>query len=75
MGVLLMTTWWHRIDKAPKGIGPLLLRGGPGPLDPVFIGYQSDDGRWIPAADNHTEVQPTHYCVIPQFDADDGAAV
>jgi hypothetical protein len=64
---------WHRIDKAPKGIGPLLLRAGSGPLDGVFIGYQADDGRWF--ADPQHEVHPTHYCQMPQFDAaDDGAA-
>ena len=31
---------WHRIDKAPKGIGPLLLRAGSGPSDPAYVGHQ-----------------------------------
>jgi hypothetical protein len=62
---------WHRIDQAPKGIGPLLLRAGPGPLDPAFVGHQADDGRWL-CADQ--EVRPTHYCEIPLFDADDNGA-
>jgi hypothetical protein len=61
---------WHSIEKAPKGTGPLLLRTGAGSLDPVFVGYQADDGRWL-AGD--TEVRPTHYCEIPAFDADETA--
>jgi hypothetical protein len=64
---------WHRIDAAPKGIGPLLLRAGSGSLDPAYVGYQDpDNGRWFAAADNSAEVHPTHYCEIPLFDADDG---
>jgi hypothetical protein len=66
---------WKRIDKAPKGIGPLLLRAGPGPLDASFVGYEADDGRWFAAADNRTEVDPTHFALIPLFDADDDGAV
>jgi hypothetical protein len=62
---------WHRIDEATKGIGPLLLRAGSGPLDPVFVGQQFDDGRWF---SGDAEVHPTHYSDIPLFDADDGAS-
>jgi hypothetical protein len=65
---------WHPIDKAPKGVGPLLLRAGPGTQDPSYVGYQADDGRWFSAADNRTEVQPTHYCLIPQFDCDEAGS-
>jgi hypothetical protein len=62
---------WYRIEKAPKGIGSLLLRAGAGPLDPSFVGCQADDGRWF---SGDQEVHPTHYCEIPLFDAsDDGA--
>lgn len=49
---------WHSIEKAPKGIGPLLLRAGPGLNDPSYVGYQADDGRWF-AGD--TEVRPAWY--------------
>jgi hypothetical protein len=56
---------WHRIDQAPKGIGPLRLRAGSGPLDPAYVGYEADDGRWIAAADNRTEVHPSHFAEIP----------
>jgi hypothetical protein len=62
---------WQPITKAPKGIGPLLLRSGSGPLDPAFVGYQADDGRWF---SGDVEVRPAYYRDIPQFDADDGAA-
>jgi hypothetical protein len=62
---------WSRINSAPKGIGPLLLRAGPGNLDPAYVGYQADDGRWFCG---ETEVHPTHYCEIPPFDADDDGA-
>jgi hypothetical protein len=63
---------WHSIEKAPKGIGPLLLRAGSGPSDPTYVGYQDpDSGRWL---SGDAEVHPTHYCLIPQFDADDGAS-
>ena len=65
---------WHRIAEAPKGIGPLLLRAGSGLTDPAYVGYQADDGRWLAAADNIAEVHPTHFCLIPGFDADDGAS-
>jgi hypothetical protein len=63
---------WHSIEKAPKGIGPLLLRAGSGPSDPSYVGYQADDGRWR-ASTGGAEVSPTHYCEIPQFDAADEA--
>lgn len=62
---------WHRIDKAPRGVGPLLLRAGVGSLDPSYVGYQADDGRWLDG--ENREVHPTHYCAIPDFDADDEA--
>jgi hypothetical protein len=62
---------WHSIEKAPKGIGPLLLRAGASSLDPAFVGCQADDGRWF-AGD--AEVSPAYYCEIPQFDADDDGA-
>jgi hypothetical protein len=63
---------WYCIDQAQKGIGPLLLRAGSGQLDPVFVGYQADDGRWFVG---DQRVHPTHYCEIPPFNADDvGAA-
>jgi hypothetical protein len=58
---------WRRIETAPKGIGPLLLRADPSSLDPAFVGYQADDGRWFAGA---AEVSPAYYCEIPQFDAD-----
>jgi hypothetical protein len=60
---------WHRIDKAPEGIGPLFLCAGPDLSDPTYVGDQADDGRWLAAGDNSTEVHPTHYCEIPLFDA------
>jgi hypothetical protein len=63
---------WHSIEKAPKGIGPLLLRAGSGSLDPAYVGYQADDGRWF--IDPQNEVHPSHFCLIPQFDADDDGA-
>jgi hypothetical protein len=66
---------WRPIKEAERGIGPLLLRAGSGNLDPVFVGYQADDGRWFGAADNSAEVHPTHFCQIPEFDCDDEAAV
>ena len=64
---------WHRIDKAPRGLGPMLLHAGPSYLDPSYVGYQGpDNGRWFSGAGN-VEVHPTHYCMIPLFDADDPA--
>jgi hypothetical protein len=60
---------WHRIDKAPRAIGPLLLRAGTGPSDPAYVGYQVGR-RWF---SGDVEVQPTHYCEIPLFDADESA--
>jgi hypothetical protein len=64
---------WHLIATAPKGIGPLLLRAGSGLTDPAYVGYQDpDNGRWF--TDPNSEVHPTHFCEIPQFDADDGGA-
>ena len=63
---------WHSIDKAPKGIGPLLLRDSSGPFDGAYVGYQDpDSGRWI-SGDN-AEVHPTYFCLIPLFDADEAA--
>jgi hypothetical protein len=62
---------WRPIGEAERGIGPLLLRAGSGPSDPAYVGYQADDGRWFCG---DTEVRPTHYCLIPQFDADDDGA-
>lgn len=64
-------TNWHHIEQAPRGVGPQLLRAGTSLNDPVFVGYQADDGRWFFGAE---EVHPTHYCLIPAFDADDGVA-
>jgi hypothetical protein len=32
------------------------------------------DRRWFAADDNSAEVHPTHYCLIPQFVADDNWA-
>jgi hypothetical protein len=64
------TTNWQRIEKAPRGIGPLLLRAGPGPFDPAFVGYQAtDDGRWF---SGDAEVHPTHFATIPPFDCEEG---
>jgi hypothetical protein len=62
---------WRRIDQAPKGIGPLLLREGAGSLDPVIVGYQADDGRWFAG---EIEIHPAYFSTIPQFDADEAAS-
>ena len=62
---------WNRISDAPRGIGPLLLRAGPGLTDGVYVGYQADDGRWM--LNPTEEVFPTHFAVIPPFDAEDAA--
>ena len=62
----------NRIDRAPKGIGPLLLRAGPSNFDPAFVGYQADDGRWF---SGDAEVRPTYYCETPLFDAGESAGV
>jgi hypothetical protein len=62
---------WRKISEAPAGIGPVLLRAGSGPSDPSFVGYQADNGRWFAAADISAEVHPTHFCLIPGFDAAD----
>lgn len=62
---------WRRIELAPKGAGPLLLRAGPGVLDPVIVGYQADDGRWFAG---EIEIRPAYFCAIPPFDCDDEAA-
>jgi hypothetical protein len=65
---------WHRIDKAPKGIGDVLLRSGSGPLDPNFVGHQDpDSGRWFDG--ENREVRPAFYCEIQLFDADDSDGV
>jgi hypothetical protein len=63
---------WKKIEDAPRGIGPLLLRAGAGLADPAYVGFQDpDSGRWFAAADITADVHPTHFCLIPQFDADD----
>lgn len=62
---------WHPIEQAPRGAGPLLLREGASINDPVFVGAQADDGRWFHGEE---DVRPSHYCLIPIFDADDGGA-
>lgn len=56
---------WKTIDQAEKGMGPVLLRSGTGPLDGVCIGYQADDGRWM---SENAEVHPVAWCRIPEFD-------
>jgi hypothetical protein len=61
---------WHRINEAPKGVGPLLCSAD-APNGPFYVGYQGDDGRWFCGS---AEAEPTHYCKIPQFDADDDGA-
>jgi len=62
---------WKLVSEAPKGIGQVLLRAGSGPLDPAFVGYQAEDGRWF---SGDSEAHPTHFSLIPAFDCDDGAA-
>jgi hypothetical protein len=62
---------WRPIGEASLGLGDLLLRCGSGSLDPVFVGQQRDDGLWYFGND---EVRPLHFCLIPQFDFDGGAA-
>lgn len=60
---------WHLIDKStPPGMGAVLLRTGSGALDPVFVGYQADSGRWFDS--ENREVQPRFYARIPDFDAE-----
>jgi hypothetical protein len=62
---------WHRADEMSEGIvEDVLLRAGPGLLDPVYVGRRID-GRFIV---DSAEAHPTHYCLIPRFDADDGEA-
>ena len=62
---------WRRIELAPRGAGPLLLRReGTGALDPVIVGYQADDGRWFAG---EIEIHPAYFSTIPQFDCDDEA--
>ena len=63
---------WKPVASVPRGIGPVLLHLAS--VDQPSIGYQDpDNGRWF--VDPQHEVYPTHYCLIPQFDAaDDGAA-
>jgi hypothetical protein len=47
------------------------LRADSGPLDPVFIGYRSDDGRWL---DNENrEVHPLYHALVPPFDCDEAS--
>ena len=62
---------WKPIAKAPRGIGPLLLRAGSGSLDPTFVGYQDDDGRWITGPGVEARSAPQFYCQIPEFDCDE----
>jgi hypothetical protein len=58
---------WHRIDKAPRGIGPLLLRAGAGSTDPAYVGYQDpDSGRWLDG--ENRDVHPTHFALVARFD-------
>jgi hypothetical protein len=64
---------WQPIAKAPKGIGPLLLRVGSGSLDPAFVGYQDDDGRWVTSPGVQIAPAPRYFCLIPQFDCDEAA--
>ena len=61
---------WKPIEKAEWGIGPLLLRSGPGFMDGVFIGYKADDGRW--SDQDNREVHPTHFAFVPPFDVEEG---
>ena len=64
---------WQPITKAPKGIGPLLLRIGSGPLDPAFVGYQNpDNGRWLDG--ENRQVGPLYWTSIPEFDCDEAAS-
>jgi hypothetical protein len=65
---------WNRIEAAPKGAGPLLLREGSGSQDPAFVGYQGDDGQW---RSGDSVCRPRYFCRIPPFDCelpDDGVA-
>jgi hypothetical protein len=67
---------WHRIDKAPRGLGPMLLRITSCLYAGAFVGYQCpDSGRWFDMSEPRKEVHPTYYCMIPLFDADDPAIV
>jgi hypothetical protein len=59
---------WFPISKATPGAGALLLRAGPGPNDPAYVGLQRDDGAWFCG---DARVTPTHFAIIPLFDADD----
>lgn len=62
---------WHRANEMPESIvEDVLLRAGPNLLDPAYVGRRVN-GRFMP---DGAEVHPTHYCLISQFDADDGAA-
>ena len=64
---------WRPITKAPKGIGPLLLRAGPSSLDPALVGYQNpDNGRWFDG--ENREAHPVYFCLIPEFDCDEAAS-
>jgi hypothetical protein len=56
---------WNRIEAAPKGAGPLLLREGDGSIDPVFVGFQGDDGQW---RSGDCITNPRYFCRIPPFD-------
>jgi hypothetical protein len=59
---------WHRIDKLRRAPAHYCYA----PTDPAYVGCQDpDNGRWFAAAGDNTEVHPTHFCLIPQFDADE----
>jgi hypothetical protein len=58
---------WRPINEAEPGAGDLLLRAGPGLLDPAYVGRQRDDGLWY---FGDLQVQPTHFAEIPPFDCE-----
>lgn len=53
-------------------MGPVLLRAGGGTLEPAFVGYQREDGRWLDQ--ENREVHPCYFAQIPIFDCEDGVA-
>jgi hypothetical protein len=64
---------WQIISKAKPGIGPVLLRCGSGPFDPVFVGRQDpESGRWFDG--ENRAVRPLFFALTPPFDLDEGAA-
>jgi hypothetical protein len=62
---------WFPIKAAVKGAGPLLLREGAGSIDPVFVGFQGDDGQW---RSGDSICTPVYFCMVPLFDCPEGAA-